>query len=581
VIQSQPVLATALLSLSLLANAPAPAPIPPRLPDPGFDAAAPEENWAEPSSEALTQQLAAALLAHTDAEQDALLRSLRRLRDPGLRALFARIAAADRAVLRVHGVLGLAELESPPRVDLLLVKRMPDPREQLIVIGEALRAGMLPTDQLEDIVRWPGLDPALVVLVMGRLQRAGVNVDPAALDAFIRADHREAAIYAALERGERASDTVGGAAAAIAVLEGVLALPRTDPDAAATIGDILRYIREERLARSAWFAQRILADASGARPGEPPDDGESDSLKFEALRTLLVVAPADPATLEAFRARFESGDAAARRGLALAVLEATVEQPLLPPYLAGPPAPALPPALFDLLRAGGDPSLRAMADAGEAAMLGATPAPPAAPDRIAALLAHEPDPATLGWALLAAGRLDAPAASQVRLAVLNSVLGVHRHRDDLRPAAAAAAAALAESDPDALLAPLAAALAERDILAQNIVLAGALRAANPDAARLAAPPVPLRPLDDSPLVESMAALLRTRRGTSISEADFRTLARTAVGEVADAQDFVMPAALRVQAAWLALRARGQQRIALARVLAAAESAEPSGADGTH
>src|SRR5690606_19077696 len=203
-------------------------------------------------------------------------------------------------------------------------------------------------------------------------------------------------------------------------------------------------------------------------------------------------------------------------------------------------------------------------------------APTAAADRIAALT-REPDPATHAWALRAARRLDDAAARQVRLAVLGSVLGAHRARDDLRPAAVGAAAALADSDPAALLAPLADALAEGDILAQRIILAGALRAANPEAARLGGPPVPLRPLDDGPLVESMAALLRTRHSASISAADFRILARTAVSEVSDAQDFTMPAALRVQAAWLALRARGQQRIALARGLAAAESAGSGGA----
>src|SRR5262245_53161231 len=111
--------------LALLATTPAPASTPPASRSVGALAS------DEATIEALIDHVRQALLDPSDQRLDVLLRSLRRVRDPSLRPLFVQIAASERPILRVHGVLGLAELESPQRIDMLLVKRLADPRQQL------------------------------------------------------------------------------------------------------------------------------------------------------------------------------------------------------------------------------------------------------------------------------------------------------------------------------------------------------------------------------------------------------------------------------------------------------------------
>src|SRR5687768_13024350 len=223
---------------------------------------------AAPAPDLLVAQIRAALIESTDQRLDVLLRALRRVRDPGLRPLFAQLAASNRPILRVHGILGMAELESPGRIDMLLVKRLPDPREQLVVLGEALRAGMLPPEQLGDVARWPGLDPTLVVLVLGRLERAGVAVEPAAFDAFmIPPDPMPEggvdpmpALLATLERLQQASASPGVPAPETGVLDDLLtAPPSAERERIAVI--LLEYIRQERLTASAALPLRLLAEA--------------------------------------------------------------------------------------------------------------------------------------------------------------------------------------------------------------------------------------------------------------------------------------------------------------------------------
>jgi len=518
-----------------------------------------------PAPDALIAQIRAALVESSDGRLDVLLRSLRRVGDPSLRPLFAQLAASGRAILRVHGVLGLAELESPPRVDMLLVKRLPDPREQLVVLGEALRAGMLPAEQLEDVARWSGLDPTLVVLVLGRLERAGMAVDPAALDVFMvppdpapdEGVDPMPALLATLERMQQALVRPGVPAPQTGVLDELLASPPSaQRERIAVI--LLEYIRRERLTAAASVASRLLAEA-----------GESGSVAFESLSALLAVAPRDEATWESFRSMYDAGDLAHRIRLGLAVLDQTLESPLPPPGIAGPPAPALPPAYAALLAADEHPLLAKMGAAAAAALAGCSETVEPVADLVAET--HAP---TVAWAMRLARHCGGASGSAIALAVLRAAeaAGAASRPGDgaMADAAVAAAALLADTDPAALATELTHASERGDAAMQRMILLGALRSTNPAAAVIVRAPgaengAPVHLSD--PTAAAMATLLEARHRPELTEADYAVLAGIAGAMVPSAPAEPLGEPLRLQAAWLALRCRGHQRVALARILA--------------
>lgn len=378
------------------------------------------------------------------------------------------------------------------------------------------------------------------------------------------------ALLAALERCEQSAANPSLPPPDVSVLEEVLATPASaDRDRIAVI--LLEYIRQERLHAATPFVRRLLESAQGVSAG--------GDVAFEALRALLAIAPMDPATTEAFARRFETADLAQRIRLGMALLETMVERPLLPPDVAGPPAPAAPPTLLALLAAeSGDdawhPILAKMARAGEAAQLGCSPE---AAGPVAELIAEAHGP-TVAWALRLARQCQGRAARDIALAVLDVAArdgaGLRPGESAMLDAAVAAAAMLADIDPAALAAFLAQAAAQGNAAMERVVLSGALRSTNPAAAVLAAgapvtnathAPVALCLTD--PTAAAMAALLDARHRAELTEDDFETLAGIARARIPQPPADALGEPLRLEAAWLALRCRGQQRIALARILA--------------
>ncbi|MEE9405728.1 MAG: hypothetical protein V3V20_12625 [Algisphaera sp.] len=102
-----------------------------------------------------------------------LLRALRFLEDPDLRPLFARLREDDHAALRVHGLLGTAELSKPRGLtteDLVDLER-DDQRAE--VVGAALDGDLLNDATLDQLLAWPGLRPEVKLLLATRRVAAG------------------------------------------------------------------------------------------------------------------------------------------------------------------------------------------------------------------------------------------------------------------------------------------------------------------------------------------------------------------------------------------------------------------------
>jgi len=530
------------LAVAAAARAAPPAPMGalPR-PQPIFDPAL-FPAW-EPEDEALLVELARSLYHLGDEGAGRALASLRSMRDPALAPLLARLATSERAVLRVQGVLGLAELRSPPEVDLLMVRRAGDVREQLAVLGEALRGGMIRPEQLEDVARWPGVDDTLAVLVLGQVRRAGGLVEPDELQRRLSSPNRAAAVLAAVELVQQ-----GGGGPALRVLDEVMALP--PGTRAAALVRVLDYIGQERLERLAPFVERVLTEAR-----------DDPGVRQRALAALVAIAPGSAAA--EWSASYAAGDAAERARLGLMALSAGVTsgQGVGAEYLAA-------------LRAATDPLVAQMARAGAAAtaMLrrggeGEAGGPDAGP--VVGLVELDVPAATL-WALELARKAGPPHATPIRAAVIGRAALAVAGSAPVEPwrleLAMRAARELALDDPQALAGRLRAAGEAGDEPLLTALLAGVLESG-------VSPPASFTEAcrGRGGLPAALCELVQARGRGEAGLTDPEGLARIALSGPA------APDVVRVQAAWLALKARGRTQAALARLtaLAPAPGADPA------
>jgi hypothetical protein len=214
-------------------------------------------------------------------------------------------------------------------------------------------------------------------------------------------------------------------------------------------------------------------------------------------------------------------------------------------------APRLAPAAFEALVADTDPFIRRLGALG-AAIAGGGPCG----EELFAVLDGEHRVSTAG-ALSAMRELDASRRSAAHAVVIRRVM----ERADRRAVpryAFESARALARDDKGAARELIDAALASEDARVVEVLLTAFLEI-DPVAvwAPDAVPAMPDRRTD------ALAALLvaRATGGADLSEPQIESLRRIAGGRE------LLPPAMKVQAAWLALCATGQDREALARVLA--------------
>ncbi len=517
----------------------------------------------DPTTDAMVAVLREPLAGASDFDADQALGAMRRLRDPALKPLFAQLAVAERPVLRRNGILGLAELATPARLDLLLVKTIPDAHFQAVILGEALRQNLLNREQLADIVKWPGVDDPLRLLVLGALHQPEPGqpprpIDPEQVRPLLASDKLATAVFASLLLIE-----LGQPQGTDEPLQRVLALDHDARTQALAI--VLQQIRDKRLGAARPFLRRLF-DASADDP----------LMRFQALYALLCSAPADPDTLSLWRAEYDrQADTGSRLRMAMAALDAafltrlpTAAPPVAPtpaapadgsgappaaPAPASPPPARLPAVVFDPMSAESDRLLVLIAEAGRwtvsdhPADAGVQP--------IVALVgeAHVP---TIRWALRLASTLAPAQASDIRLAVIRAAGAQAKAQPALYDLVAAAVAAQADADPTPLVAPLIGAADAGDERLTRALLAGALLSTNSAVAVLGLD----RPYP-SPLCDAMALLLRSRAANPAPPLKPGDLTALAKGRGS------LPQPLRVEAAWRALGAADQQRVALARLMA--------------
>ncbi len=102
-----------------------------------------------------------------------LLRSIRHMKDPATRPLFEHLADSGHPGLKIHGLLGMAELSADQQVDLARIAQIDDPAVQSTVITAAMDDKLLDNAQAKQLLKWDGLADEVKVLVAVRLLEAG------------------------------------------------------------------------------------------------------------------------------------------------------------------------------------------------------------------------------------------------------------------------------------------------------------------------------------------------------------------------------------------------------------------------
>lgn len=448
-----------------------------------------------------------------------LMLPLRRLRDPALRALWGGLASSERADLRRHGVLGLAELESPPRLTPMLLAKVKDPTEQALILGEAMAGDLVPATEVPAMLRIEGLDPLVEVVLRSRLEKPS----PADLErlASIATDAGPAQrVLAAMVLARSGKPDQLKAA-----VEAFMAQP--EPARGAKAGTLLTVISREKLTGGGAFFEKLTSAY-----------GDDRTLNADILRIWL---RADPATGRPALAKAVANASSAtdHARLALAALDS---------------ADRLKPEDFDAFPSEDDSQLfTPLVNAGRAI---------ARKDAEAALVTLAKDRSRSEVQLWCAQK-SKDWSDKTAIAVCRAVVdswGQRGSRDQVGDAAGAAVARLAElGDWKWLGDKVEAGCAAKDERFVTAIFTGVLSGDAKPGWNL---PEQIRWPD---VTTSSAAALFAARSYESSAKEQPGLAR--LRDIAAGVEGRLPMPLRVQAAWLATRTAGGGDAAIARLLA--------------
>jgi len=450
---------------------------------------------------------------------DRALAALRELRDPALRPLFSQLAAGPFPEQRWHGTLGRAELEVPPTLDPFLLAKLPTPEEQLVVVEAAWREGLLTIDGVRDLLARNDL--AVPVEVFLRLADASTG---APTDAKRIA---ELSATSPLGPGTRARLSLlvlqGDREPGAPLPEGLASLLTSgDLESLHTLTGVLDDAAQLSLQGALPLAEAALA----ALKSEP-------LVRAAALRTVLAIEPARAETewIDAFDERVY-GFAERLRLALIAVRE-----------------PDVPESALERLSASEEPLIAAIGDTALGLRRGEVDA--------AVRLVNMRYLQALAWLVERARDMESTDAERTLLAVIDLATDTPNGNWEQTEQIIRAAEALAARNPESFLARMRRAVEAGDRRTEQVMLLGALRPAGESVCTMA-----LGAASADPECQALAMLAAARATDGASSPELvERLQAVAGGEGA------LHAARRVQAAWLALRLTGDERLALARILA--------------
>lgn len=546
----------------------------------------------------LTALLADGLHDPTRQARTQTLLALARLRDPSLQPLFSLLACTGPSEDRADAMIALAALEPTRGLDPLLLRQLVGDSQRSRVLAASIEQELISTEQLLEISHWPDLGERSTILVAAQLAGLGTAQawekpvgpatarSPAILPPAARpspvgnpdsgpvitaAGKSPATRYIASASALRKlamSDDLTTAASAAAVLaqqreaSGLIRLSRltprlAQPESSAAALATLDLISTAKLdALGDWClvlaVQPGLAPEVGQRArAAAAGSGSASPAVVESILALARQAATDPSSLAG----------ADRITLCLLLLNAAaVNSKRLPAAEFAVLASAVKPGEFDALTRA---VLKLMA------LLPA--ADEKAEDAVIALITlldrQLPGPAQraiVQWATAWSSQQTFQVAQRIRENVIKQLLATNL--SDMFEGAVEASRLMIETDAASAL-PLLSGAGPGRWRATAALLLGALASGNPDSESIAAFALPTIASGDK--LADVCLLVQVRHGgqrnvTGDSEQPAvlaSRLAGLAMGEGEFAQ------VVRMQAAWLAIRASGQERPTLARLLA--------------
>lgn len=448
-----------------------------------------------------------------------LLRALRHLRDPSLTPLFSHLADRGQAVLKIHGILGLAEINGG-RLDLQRVAQVEGAKVQAELLTGAMDSDLLHDEDAQAMLAWSGLEPSVKVILATRLLEHGKFNDTALLHEALKSDSVGRKAMAALLLHQ-----MGDAAGARALNEADAAENGQQRELVRQA--VLQTALRHKFNSVATYAYTVAADPAA-----------SQRLHLLALRAAMRFG--EPHAIAMWRERYESAESvAAKTRLALLALR-------LSPWMDA--------SLFDPLIRDVDPMVAQIGKAGRAV---ATKDPRLTAEVVSLILMHHP--LANEWALDYAAEVASPEDAQLILLALVRAFekGPVESKAQRLDHAVTATQVLFEEHPDVATKVLQPILADpkSDRMLVQAILLGLVRS-KADASGVVAG---LPPLLD-PDAESLVLLIRARSGVELNAAAMRDLSVLARGGGA------LQETLRVQAAWAYLKRTGQAEAALRQVL---------------
>ncbi len=456
-----------------------------------------------------------ATLIHRDGSHNLLLRSLRQMRDPQLEPLFSDLVQRRFPTMKVHGVLGLAEISPKQRLDLALLADIEQLMTQAQLVSAALDAEMLNIDDCRQIINWPGLDPSVKVIVAAKLIGEGEKFEPKLLDEAQTSDNLGLSSMATLMKLQ-----LGDAAMNKPLAE----LNQSDAPNRDQVRLLLLHT-----------AMRYKFDTIGPWALRMLDEPDLDrALSYRALRTVLMFQPAQAASH--LVRRFEATDNPAER-IRLSIM-------------ALDDAAKLEPGVFQPMLQCDQKLVQQVARVG-AALASKRPA-------------HDPIVQLIGrynvlgsrWAFKYADDLPAEQAGPIYIELIRSAEKSPSHfRPQAMELVVMAAQKLYESG--SATSTLRELFGSVDPLSREAMLMGLIRTHEGDPTKVIAG------MQDwnSEFAGSLALLLRAKHGQTLDDKQMEQLSTMVRGGIRDLQD-----PLRIQAAWIYLKLTRQDRVALASVL---------------
>lgn len=472
---------------------------------------------ADEAAEQAVWLLQKSTLVHRNGFHKVLLSALRQMKDPKLAPLFSELIQRRHPDLKISGILAMGEVTDPPSLDLALLSDIKDTGTQVRLVSAAIDSNLLTVDDAKQVLRWPGLDPALQVLVVGMLVAEGEAVEPELLDEAMQSENiamRATAATLLMQIGKPE---------AIEELEKLSAsdAPRRDHVRSLVLQMAMKYEFENI---GPW-ARKIV------------DETDIDRA-FHKMAMLVSLKFKAPGATDAWAKWFdETSSAAERIRLAMLVLEA---------------AEAVDAKVFDKLVEADDALLKAIGKVGVSIANGK-------PDLPALVEFLKINDALAGpWALQYAQRLVKTDTGMARELIATIIGQADADDERLRARrlqhAVIGTQILHEEDPDAgeTLVEL---LRGSSMNVREAMLIGLIRSAGDRPDKL------IEGMTfESRAGEAMALLLRVKHADQLTDEQHEALSLVVRGGAGLSEP------LRIQAAWTYLKLTSQDNVALAKVL---------------